>query len=81
MAYGVNYNEPFEWQNQFQTPTQVPDVSQTTSCYVAADAIRSIKPELGYELEHELGCGNGMECNVANTTIFNLMDRHMNPGT
>ncbi len=49
----------------------------TTSCLQAAAIIRSIRPSVGYELEAELGCRSSEdECVVANSHIFQEMDRY-----
>ena len=68
-------DDHFMWQETYsgQTSTRPADSS---SCYVAADASRSIKPDMGYELEAELGCSSGQDCNVPNTQIFSIMDRY-----
>lgn len=74
-GYGMPMDDHFMWQETYsgQTSTRPADSS---SCYVAADAIRSIKPDMGYELEAELGCSSGQDCNVPNTQIFSIMDRY-----
>ena len=74
-AYDLPYNEIYPWDDQYNTiePNAIGDSS---SCRVAADAIRTFKPDLGEELEQELGCGSGMECSISNTQVFNIMDRY-----
>lgn len=74
--YSMQFDEPFQWDSQYPPSTSQPDMGISSSCYVAAGAIRSIKPDIGYELETELGCGDGRECNVPNTQIFSIMDRY-----
>ena len=75
------FNEGLLWQDHYTSPPGT-GVAESSSCYVAADAIRTIKPDIGYELEHELGCGTGQECNVSNAQIYNIMDRYAtNPMT
>ncbi|KAK5702643.1 hypothetical protein LTR97_003589 [Elasticomyces elasticus] len=74
-GHRMNYDDPFIWNEQYAMPN-IPVPTETSSCYVAADAIRSIKPDVGYSLEMELGCGDGRECHVPNTQIFSIMDRY-----
>ncbi|KAK5688467.1 hypothetical protein LTS10_000445 [Elasticomyces elasticus] len=74
-GHRMNYDDPFIWNEQYTMPN-IPVPTETSSCYVAADAIRSIKPDVGYSLEMELGCGDGRECHVPNTQIFSIMDRY-----
>lgn len=52
---------------------QYPDKS---SCYVAADVIRSLNPNAGREVETALGCADGRECAIDNAVVFDLMDRY-----
>lgn len=74
LDYGMQYDDPFTWDAQYQTSQAA--TNNTSSCYVAAGAIRDIRPDVGYELEHELGCSDGRECSVPNTRVFSLMDRY-----
>lgn len=71
---------------QYQYPTTAEDqqffyqhqqfIPQTsTSCYDLASVIRSVRPNLGPELEAHLGCSNGQECSIPNTRAFDLLDR------
>lgn len=83
--YALSYENPVSWLDSYPTPDMAsvssqPDLQQfpeTSSCQVAADTIRTFKPEAGYELEQELGCrGLGQDCQVLNTHIFRVMDRY-----
>nr|POF16278.1 hypothetical protein CFP56_23796 [Quercus suber] len=58
---------------------QAPTATDSTSCYVAADVLRGMKPEAGFEIEEQLGCADGGECNVPNAHIFGLMDQYSDP--
>lgn len=72
IATGNNWDDNIVPENA--KAASAPDQS---SCFVAADAIRSMNPELGGELEHELGCdAAGSECRVPNVHVFELMDRY-----
>ena len=66
--------------NQQQTDYSAPEQSGTSSCQIAATTIRTFKPEAGYEVEAELGCRVGEDCQVANDRIFGLMDRYADSG-
>ncbi|WPH04401.1 Hypothetical protein R9X50_00729200 [Acrodontium crateriforme] len=60
-----------------QIPSNDPiDPQNSSSCYIAANAIRTIKPDAGQELENELCSGEQGDCNVPNTQIFSIMDRY-----
>ena len=49
----------------------------TSSCFAAAGAIRTLHEEAGDEVESALGCRpGGNECRVDNTMVFDLMDRY-----
>ncbi|KAK5132400.1 hypothetical protein LTR08_009083 [Meristemomyces frigidus] len=74
LDFAMQYDEPFIWDTHY--PTTQSDIGNSSSCYAATSAIRSIKPDIGYELETELGCGDGRECDVPNTQIFTIMDRY-----
>ncbi len=80
------YNATLDWlDDQEISPDQLfpmshsmPETTGSSSCHVAANAVRSLHPGLGHELERELGCGNGQECVIPNSYIFQVMDRYNN---
>ncbi|KAK6391593.1 hypothetical protein LTR65_004428 [Meristemomyces frigidus] len=74
LDYDFQFHDSFAWDNQYHVSQ--PETGNSSSCYVAAGAIRNIKPDIGYELETELGCGDGRECDVPNSHIFSIMDRY-----
>lgn len=48
-----------------------------SSCQIAANSIRTFSPNVGYELEQDLGChAPGEDCNVSNARMFNVIDRY-----
>ncbi|KAF1966199.1 hypothetical protein BU23DRAFT_560516 [Bimuria novae-zelandiae CBS 107.79] len=52
----------------------------TSSCVDAANTIRTMRTDAGPELEAELGCRvPGQHCYVANSIVFNVMDRYASP--
>ncbi|SMR58692.1 unnamed protein product [Zymoseptoria tritici ST99CH_1E4] len=58
-------------QDQYQQDQQ----QNGSSCYAVANMIRSINPHIGGELEAELGCADGRECNVSDLRAFEVLDR------
>ena len=74
--YSMDYHDTMVWGDGQYQSMQLPQAGDSSSCYAAAGAIRTLKPDLGYELENELGCGNGMDCKVPNSRIFSIMDRY-----
>lgn len=48
-----------------------------SSCQIAANSIRTFSPNVGYELEQDLGCrAPGEDCNVSNARMFTVIDRY-----
>ncbi|KAJ9669527.1 hypothetical protein H2201_000394 [Coniosporium apollinis] len=53
------------------------DYGSTSSCVYAANIIRSMRSEVGIELEVDLGCNPaGTDCEVNNVTVFDVMDKY-----
>ena len=78
-------DDKLEWLNYYNTkdfitgtpqPNLTPTPFGSSSCYAAASAVRTLKPDAGYELEMELGCSDGRECEVPNDQVFGIMDRY-----
>ncbi|KAK3721033.1 hypothetical protein LTR37_003323 [Vermiconidia calcicola] len=81
--HALGFGDTLDWQvSNFSHQELVDDTSSlseypdTSSCHAAADAIRTINPGLGQELEEELGCSDGKDCAVPNTFVFHVMDRY-----
>jgi hypothetical protein len=52
----------------------------TTSCVDAANIIRTMRSDVGPELEYDLGCRTAEQnCRVTNPTVFNVMEKYSNP--
>lgn len=54
-----------------------------TSCVYAANIIRSMRSDIGTELENDLGCREpSSDCAVDNSVVFNVMEKYsnQNPG-
>ncbi|KAF2165994.1 hypothetical protein M409DRAFT_23721 [Zasmidium cellare ATCC 36951] len=60
------------------TTTSQPPRSNCSSCKSVATAIRSIRPDVGTELEEDLGCpvNDNEDCSVPNTQAFDILDRY-----
>lgn len=64
-------------------PTSTPSstVAGTNSCIFATDMITSMAGGEAHDVRADLGCmPNGMECEVDNQLVFNVMDRYSGPG-
>lgn len=66
--------EPLPSSDPF-VPIQPSLHSSSTSCYAVASVIRSVRPHMGAELEAQLGCSDGRDCNIPNARAFDLLDR------
>ncbi|KAK3712829.1 hypothetical protein LTR37_008920 [Vermiconidia calcicola] len=82
--HALGFGETFDWQVSGYSPQELVDDTaslaeypDTSSCHAAADAIRTVNPGLGQELEEELGCSDGKDCSVPNTFVFHVMDRYL----
>jgi hypothetical protein len=63
------------------TSTSNSSVAGTNSCYVAADMITSMAGGDPQNVRAELGClSHGMDCEVDNQLVFNVMDRYAGQG-
>jgi hypothetical protein len=72
----LDWIDSHEVSQDFYLSQSLPETTGTSSCYTAAEVVRSIHPGLGPELEHELGCCDGNECTVPNSCIFQVIDRY-----
>lgn len=68
-AYSTNNLQSYPANNSQPT--------NTSSCFVAADAIRSMHAGAGPEVETALGCRDGVnDCRVDNKVVFDVMDHY-----
>ncbi|KAF1830990.1 hypothetical protein BDW02DRAFT_74773 [Decorospora gaudefroyi] len=87
----VQYDYPYEQQPYNEQPynnsvTYASDYNynadsltyfSNTSCVDAANIIRTMRSDVGPELEADLGCRDpGQYCYVSNPTVFNAMDKY-----
>ncbi|KAF2723791.1 hypothetical protein K431DRAFT_282485 [Polychaeton citri CBS 116435] len=83
VQYGNEYfwDAPYSNQNFPELTNHNLSGADSSSCHAAASAIRTMEPDAGLEVEQELGCRPGEDCNVPNAEIFKIMDRyHGGPG-
>lgn len=52
----------------------------TTSCAFAASVVRSVRPDVGPELEAQMCANYGGDCKVDNNVVFEIIDRYSQPG-
>lgn len=83
--YGYQFdqppNNPWIYSNE-NTDYAAEPVSyyNTTSCVAAANIIRTMRSDVGPELEVDLGCGvPNQDCRVPNPAVFNVMEKYSNP--
>jgi hypothetical protein len=80
------YQSPSTYQNTWDNPnnnntcayasTQPLDAMQDTQpCRTAVGILRSIDPRAGDEVERQLGCGVGQECQVPTQHVFEILSR------
>ncbi|KAK3614027.1 hypothetical protein LTR56_026877 [Elasticomyces elasticus] len=62
--------------NEKYVGPHVSSSTKTSSCYVAADAIRTIKADTEYDSEQESVCGHEKDYNVAKAQISNITDNY-----
>jgi hypothetical protein len=80
---------PQQWQGETtvgtyaEAPLSVPS-NATFSCDAAAAFIRGKRPELGIELEQDLGCASGcapgQSCVVSDNHVFQVLDKYSGGG-
>jgi len=87
MSNSTSYNNSPQYearhiQPQSSAPTQSRYVSTSTtapnvnSCVYATDIITSMAGSDPSAVRADLGCGSGMDCEVDNHLVFNVMDRY-----
>ena len=79
--YGYHFEQPMN--NSWTYPSEVHYTSEpmtyysTSSCVDAANIIRTMRSDVGLELENELGCRpHEQNCFVDNPAVFNIMDKY-----
>ncbi|KAF2180067.1 hypothetical protein K469DRAFT_693534 [Zopfia rhizophila CBS 207.26] len=74
-------NTPWTFPNETTCVPEPVAYNNASSCVYAANIIRTMRADVGPELEADLGCRIlGQDCVVHNTVVFNAMDKYSNPG-
>jgi len=72
-------NDQYDIMQQYPA-NEDPDTRNYSSCVDAANIIRSMRSDVGVELEADLGCKSlGQDCRVNNAVVFEVMDRYSGP--
>lgn len=80
MPYDRSYQQVWPEQHTQQYMTGSSSYYNTSSCLNAANIIRTMRTDIGPELETDLGCRvPGEHCYVPNSVVFNAMDRYTSP--
>ena len=84
LQYGYHFDQSSN--NPWMFPAHPSYVSDpityynTTSCMNAANIIRTMRSDVGPELEVDLGCRTtAQDCRVPNPTVFNMMEKYSHP--
>lgn len=84
-AEDVQYNYPYEqpynsswtYTNEYNYAPDPAAYYSTSSCVDAANIIRTMRSDVGPELEADLGCrAPDQNCYVNNNLVFNMMDKY-----
>ncbi|KAJ4301587.1 hypothetical protein N0V90_003680 [Kalmusia sp. IMI 367209] len=80
LPYDQSFQNAWPQQHNQQYVADPTSYYNTSSCVDAANIIRTMRTDAGAELEAELGCRvPGQHCYVANSVVFNVMDRYSSP--
>ncbi|CAO2654569.1 Nn.00g113020.m01.CDS01 [Neocucurbitaria sp. VM-36] len=80
--YEQPYNNSWTYSNDYNYVTEPVTYYSTSSCVDAANIIRTMRSDVGPELEADLGCrAPEQHCYVNNNVVFNMMDKYATPHT
>lgn len=75
--YEHSYNNSWTYANDYNYVADPATYYNTSSCVDAAHIIRTMRSNVGPELEAELGCSAAeQQCYVNNNLVFNMMDKY-----
>jgi hypothetical protein len=83
MNYAYDASNTAQWiyprtMNYISSPSPY---TNTSSCVDAANIIRSMRSNVGIELEADLGCRElGADCAVDNSVVFNAIEKYADQG-
>jgi hypothetical protein len=82
-SYGEPHNSPWTYTSEQHYSAQPSTYYCISSCADAANMIRTMRSDIGPELEADLGCRDPhQQCYVDNATIFDIMEKYSsNHGT
>ncbi|KAK3081345.1 hypothetical protein LTS18_007672 [Coniosporium uncinatum] len=73
-------NDQYDTNQPYSHDDDDPGSRNYSSCVHAANIIRSMRSDVGVELEADLGCKSiGQDCRVNNAVVFEVMDRYSGP--
>jgi hypothetical protein len=74
------FDTPWAFSHEAHHTPQPALYANNSSCTYAASIIRTMREDVGVELEADLGCYRpGQDCMVDNTTVFSVMEKYGNP--
>jgi hypothetical protein len=78
--YAQPINNAWTYQNEAPYTSQPVPYYNTSSCVDAANIIRTMRSDVGLELENDLGCPpHDQNCYVDNSLVFNMMEKYSDP--
>jgi hypothetical protein len=78
-SYDQAYNNTWHYSNEYNMVTEPSNYYTTSSCVDAANIIRTMRSDVGPELEAGLGCHAPIQdCYVNNNVVFGMMDKYSN---
>ena len=81
-SYDQSYNNSWHYTNEYNLVSHPGHYYNTSSCVDAANIIRTMRSDVGSELEAALGCrAPDHGCYVNNNMVFGIMDKYSIPHT
>ncbi|KAH8728622.1 hypothetical protein GQ44DRAFT_26233 [Phaeosphaeriaceae sp. PMI808] len=75
--YTQSYNNTWSYPNEYSMVTEPTAYYNPSSCVDAANIIKTMRSDVGPELEADLGCRpQDEECYINNNLVFNMMDKY-----
>lgn len=79
-SYDQTYNNTWHYSNEYNLVHDPSAYYSTSSCVDAANIIRTMRADVGPELEADLGCRvPNQDCYINNNIVFNMMDKYSTP--